>query len=340
MADSFDHVAGRSAGLGAGGVRLDLLPDLGAARVPRGARGGVRVSRAHDRGRIAIVNLAGCVLFGSRRSPAMVPSTGSCSRLRRRTSLIARGALLPDRGADAVADSRDAERLGRTRPRSARRRASEAIGRRSPAPGGHRVGGVAIYALLSTPRPAGSGSPTASGGRRSPGARAFGVVVVSVLHGRDNLGLDRHGSDQLIGGGAAALLQPPKDPDGRVPRGRERSESPTRTGRRRVPVGPSVATSGAARRDTSRALTCSTSTRSPPVTRSSSSEWSTSSPSTRSGSRSRPPLVISVRRPDAARRALQRIADWMRRPSVRCWSRAFAVVGAYFTIKGVLDLSD
>ena len=51
-------------------------------------------------------------------------------------------------------------------------------------------------------------------------------------------------------------------------------------------------------------------------------------------------LVISVRRPDVARRALQRIAEWMRRHQRPVLVAAFAVVGAYFTIKGVLDLTD
>ena len=50
-------------------------------------------------------------------------------------------------------------------------------------------------------------------------------------------------------------------------------------------------------------------------------------------------LVISVRRPEAARRALERIADWMRLHERPVLVAAFAVVGAYFTAKGVLDLS-
>ncbi|MCD6014405.1 MAG: hypothetical protein K0R88_489 [Solirubrobacterales bacterium] len=50
-------------------------------------------------------------------------------------------------------------------------------------------------------------------------------------------------------------------------------------------------------------------------------------------------LVLCLRRPEAARRALGRIADWMRRHQRSVLVAAFAVVGVFFVIKGVFDLS-
>jgi hypothetical protein len=51
-------------------------------------------------------------------------------------------------------------------------------------------------------------------------------------------------------------------------------------------------------------------------------------------------LVISLRRPEVARRALERTADWTHRHERPLLVAAFAVAGAYFTAKGVLDLTD
>ena len=51
-------------------------------------------------------------------------------------------------------------------------------------------------------------------------------------------------------------------------------------------------------------------------------------------------VVVFLIRPGAARRALARVDGWARRHARAITTLAFAVVGAYLTIKGVLDLVD
>lgn len=50
-------------------------------------------------------------------------------------------------------------------------------------------------------------------------------------------------------------------------------------------------------------------------------------------------LVVSIRRPDAAREAVGRISAWMLEHERAMLTVVFGLVGAYFTAKGVLDLA-
>jgi hypothetical protein len=89
-----------------------LISGLLAYREVRG--GGVRVAARSTDGRIAIVNLAGCVLFGiSTIASYVVPSTGDVLALAAANVTTSLGALCFLIGAlMLLPDSRDAERLG------------------------------------------------------------------------------------------------------------------------------------------------------------------------------------------------------------------------------------
>ena len=89
-----------------------LISGLLAYREVRG--GGVRVAARSIDGRIAIVNLAGCVLFGiSTIASYVVPSTGDVLALAAANITLSLGALCFLIGAlMLLPDSRDAERLG------------------------------------------------------------------------------------------------------------------------------------------------------------------------------------------------------------------------------------
>jgi hypothetical protein len=200
------------------------------------------------------------------------------------------------------------------------------------------TGFAAVYALLLAPRPGRAlGVYVAVGFAWSC---AVGLIVVRVLHG---VGIRSGTANAIIElvGGAAALGFAAGLAAGRLPRERESSVADSRLARRlrnpsaAVAAGAGVAThlpglvyllglNAIAAGDPELVLGMIDVVIFNAI-------WFTI-PATA--------LAISVRRPDTARRALERSAEWMRRHQRPALVAAFAVVGAYFTLKGVLDLTD
>jgi hypothetical protein len=200
------------------------------------------------------------------------------------------------------------------------------------------TGFAAIYALLSSPRPGRAlGTYVAIGFVWSCAA---GLIVVSVLHGVGIRSGTANAVIELVGGGAA-LGFAAGTAAGRLPRARDSSLADSRLVRRlrdpspAVAAGAGVAThlpglfyllglNAIAAEDPELVLGMVDVVVFNAI-------WFTIPVAA---------LVVSVRRPEAARRALQRTAEWMRRHQRPVLVAGFAVVGAYFTIKGVLDLAD
>lgn len=201
------------------------------------------------------------------------------------------------------------------------------------------TGFAAVYALLSAPRPARPLAAYVLVG--FAWSCAVGVVVVSVLHG---VGIKTGSSTayaviELIGGGAALGFAAGMA-TGKLPRERESSVSDSKLVRRlrdpsaSVAAGAGVAThlpglfyllglNAIAAVDPSLAVGMVDVIVFNAI-------WFTI-PAVA--------LVLCLRRPEAARRALGRIADWMRCHRRSVPVAAFAVVGVFFVIKGVFDLS-
>ncbi len=201
------------------------------------------------------------------------------------------------------------------------------------------TGFAAVYALLSAPRPARPLAAYVLVG--FAWSCAVGVVVVSVLHG---VGIKTGNSTayaviELIGGGAALGFAAGMAA-GKLPRERDSSVSDSRLVRRLRDPSPSVAAGAGvathlpglfyllglnaiAAVDPSLAVGMVDVIVFNAI-------WFTI-PAVA--------LVSALRRPEAARRALGRIADWMRCHQRSVLVAAFAVVGVFFVIKGVFDLS-
>jgi hypothetical protein len=200
------------------------------------------------------------------------------------------------------------------------------------------AGFAAVYALLSAPRPGRSLAAYVAVG--FAWSCAVGFIVVSALHGVGIRSGTANAVIQLVGG-AAALGFAAGIAAGRLPRAREPSVADSSLVRRlrdpslAVAAGAGVAThlpglfyllglNAIAAEDPELVLGMVDVVVFNAI-------WFTIPAAA---------LAISVRRPEAARRALQRIAEWMRRHQRPVLVAAFAIVGAYFTITGVLGLTD
>ncbi|HEX5956546.1 MAG TPA: GAP family protein [Solirubrobacterales bacterium] len=199
------------------------------------------------------------------------------------------------------------------------------------------TGFAAVYALLSAPRPGRALAAYVAVG--FVWSCAVGLVVVSVLHGVGLRTGTANAVIELVGGGAA-LGFAAGTAAGRLPRSRESSLANSRlVGRLRDPSDAVAAGAGIATHLPGLFYLLglnAIAAEDPELIVGMidvvifNAIWFTIPAAA---------LVISVRRPEAARRALERIADWMRRHQRAVLVAAFAVVGAYFTVKGVLDLT-
>lgn len=201
------------------------------------------------------------------------------------------------------------------------------------------TGFAAVYALLSAPWPARLLAAYVVVG--FAWSCAVGVVVVSVLHG---VGIKTGNSTayaviELIGGGAALGFAAGMAA-GKLPRERESSVSESRLARRLRDPSPSVA-AGAGVATHLPGLFYLLGLNAVAATDPSlvagtidvlifNAIWFTIPFAA---------LVLSVRRPEATKRTFGWIADLARRHQRPALIGAFAIVGAFFVVKGVLDLS-
>ena len=200
------------------------------------------------------------------------------------------------------------------------------------------TGFAAVYAMLSAPRPARALAAYVAVG--FVWSCVVGLVVVSVLHGVGISTGTVNAVIELVGGAAALGFAAGLAAD-RLPRARESSVADSRLVRRLRDPSPAVAAGAGVATHLPGLFYLlglnAIAAGDPKLVVGMidvvifNAIWFTIPAAA---------LVISVRRPDVARRALQRIAEWMRRHQRPVLVAAFAVVGAYFTLKGVLDLTD